>query len=402
MFISLLLAASAIATTPVEPVPEKANPPSEEPYKQPIKETQKKIEPFTGKVSGSKVRLRLQPSLDGLILKELCQGDLLIVTGEAEDFYAVMPEKSVKGYIYRAYVLDNVVEANNVNLRLDADTLSPIITQLSQGSKVRGTICAKNNKWLAVDLPEDVRFYVAKDYISKAGDVAYFRRIETKREHSKTRLAELQQEIAAELKKPFPDICLAGQVNELKQLAEQNKDLPEYVEKAQALVKSSEEQYLQLSHMYQTTHKALVETIKEKPSEKAVAYASSLPPQQNQTASHTCISFPLEQQEAKLLAQAIEANNAPSKEAFYAVQLRNSDELYGQLIPYSRAVKNRPGDFILVNEKTKVPLAYVYSSKIDLAPYTGQTVKLAVANRPNHDFALPAYFVLEIQAVEQK
>ncbi len=391
MFFPFLFAVTTVAATPVEPLPEKVALPVE----QPAKPVQKKIEPFTGKITGTKVRLRLQPSLDGLILKELSQGDLLIVTGQTDDFYAVMPEKSLKGYVYRAYVLDNVVEANNVNLRMDADTQSPIITQLSQGCKVSGALYPKNNKWLVVDLPEDVRFYVSKDYVTKAGDVGYFRRIEAKRDRVKTRFAELQGEVAAELKKPFPDICLAGPVNELKKLADQAKDLPEYSEKAQSLVKSAQEQYLQLSQNYQTTHKALLET-------KSPEVALADIPQQNQVPSHTSISFSLEQQEAKLLAQAMEAGNAPTKEAFYAVELRNSDELYGQLIPYSRAVKNKPGDFILVNEKTKAPLCYIYSNRIDLGSYTGQTVKLIAAKRPNNDFALPAYFALEVKVLGQK
>jgi hypothetical protein len=401
MMFSLLIALTTVAAAPADPVSEKPIPSAEEPVKAPAKEIQKKIEPFTGKVTGSKVRLRLQPNLDGFILKELSQGDLLIVTGEIDDFYAVMPDKNIKGYIYRAYVLDNVVEANNVNLRLDADIQSPIITQLSQGSKIKGDICAKNNKWLAVALPEDVRFYVAKDYINKAGDVAYFRRIETKRELAKTRLTELQAEIAAELKKPFPDICLAGHVNELKKLAEQNKDLPEYAEKAQALVKSAEEQYLELSHSYQTAAKPLAPKTMEKPAEVALVDTSAQKERQTM-AFLASISFPLEQQEAKLLAQAIEAGNAPTKEAFYAAELSKSDELCGQLIPYQRAVKNRPGDFLLVDQKSKMPLAYLYSNRIDLAAFAGQTVKLTVAKRPNNNFALPAYFVLESQVVGQK
>lgn len=50
---------------------------------------QSPFQAFTGKVTKNKVRLRLQPNLDGPILRELKQGDLLIVVGETDDFYAV-------------------------------------------------------------------------------------------------------------------------------------------------------------------------------------------------------------------------------------------------------------------------------------------------------------------------
>src|SRR5271156_3313893 len=43
---------------------------------------------FTGKVVKNKVRLRHQPNLDSPILKEMNQGDLLVIIGETEDFYA--------------------------------------------------------------------------------------------------------------------------------------------------------------------------------------------------------------------------------------------------------------------------------------------------------------------------
>lgn len=400
MMFSFLFAVSTVVAAPVEPIQEPVAPLVEEPSDTPVKESPKKIEPFTGMVTGTKVRMRLQPSLDSLILKELTHGDLLIITGETEDFYAVMPEKSMKGYIYRAYVLDNIVEANNVNLRLDADLQSPIITQLSQGSKVQGTVSHKNNKWLAVDLPEDVRFYIAKNYIKDVGNVSFYTRAQAKREHAKTRLSDLEAAITAELQKPFPDICLAENVNELKLLAEQNKDLPEYSEKALALVKSTEEQYLQLSQAYQIKHKAIAEAPQEKPVETTPAQTTPQP--QPSSTARPSVSFPLEQQEAKLIAQAMEAGNAPTKEAFYANEKRGAEELYGQLIPYSRAVKNRPGDFIIVDPKTKVPLAYLYSTRIDLGPYAGQTVNLVVTKRSNHNFALPAYFVLEVQVVEPK
>ena len=68
------------------------------------------FEPFTGKIKKQKVRMRLQPLYDGQILKEMNSGDMVIVVGESDDFFAVQPPAEFKGYVYRTYVLDNVIE----------------------------------------------------------------------------------------------------------------------------------------------------------------------------------------------------------------------------------------------------------------------------------------------------
>lgn len=69
-----------------------------------------RFEPFTGKITKNKVRLRLQPTYDGPVLKELKRNDLLVILGEVEDFYAVQPPTDIQAYVFRTYVLDNVVE----------------------------------------------------------------------------------------------------------------------------------------------------------------------------------------------------------------------------------------------------------------------------------------------------
>jgi hypothetical protein len=42
-----------------------------------------------------------------------------------------------------------------------------------------------------------------------------------------------------------------------------------------------------------------------------------------------------------------------------------------------------------------LPIAYLYSTQVDLQGKVGQAVTLQAAPRPNHHFAFPAYFVLE-------
>ena len=65
--------------TPALPIPEKPKP-SLVSFKQ----------PFTGKITGSRVRLRTQPSLSSFVMREYSPSDLVQVVGEIDDFYAVL------------------------------------------------------------------------------------------------------------------------------------------------------------------------------------------------------------------------------------------------------------------------------------------------------------------------
>ena len=204
--------------------------------------------------------------------------------------------------------------------------------------------------------------------------------------------------IQNELKKPFAEIQLVPFVNDLKIIVAQNQDLPELADKAQSLIKTIQEQYLQLS-----LRKPL-DTSKETaasghPSAQAQVASLDAPSVQGFAADIRHLSsFALEQQENTVLDQALRSGKIENKDSFYAEELKNAQEISGQLVPYDRPVKNRPGDFMLVDAKTKVPVAYLYSNRQDLNQFAGQPVHLMVTPRPNHHFALPAYFVLEIKS----
>ena len=141
-----------------------------------LKETA--FEPFTGKISKSKVRLRLQPNYDGQVIQELNQGDIYIILEETEDFFAVKPSSDFKAYVFRTFVLDNVIEGNRVNVRLKPDLDALVIAQMNSGDRVEGTVHSANPKWLEINMPESARFYVAKEYVEKIGDGNYLARLE--------------------------------------------------------------------------------------------------------------------------------------------------------------------------------------------------------------------------------
>ncbi len=354
------------------------------------------IDPFTGKIVGTKVRLRLNPSLDAPIIKELTPGDLWIVTGEVDEFYAVEPKEGTKGYVFRTYILDGVIEGTNVNLRLKPDTQSPVITQLSQGDSVTGNVCQENQKWFEIDLPKNVRFYIAKEYVKRIGNKALYAQLEKKQKKIATEWNSIQESVHSELEKPFHDIQLAPLANQLKSLEVSASDFPDLAQKIRNTLSYMQEEYLKLSMLAQTkpvdlSSSPVLKENRESQQEKTPHSVS-----EKHDASRAATTFSLEQQEAKIVSEAIASGAVQNEIEFYKQEAAKSFVIRGILVPYERMVRNRPGDFILIDPSTKVPLAYVYSTIVSLQDHIGQPVTLTVVERPNHFFALPAYYALDV------
>lgn len=403
--------------TYMEEAPAKNNePPVSAPTPAPTPAEPKEIEHFTGKISRNRVRLRLQPSLESPILKELNRDDFFIVTSVVDDFYAVLPPEKLKGYVFRTYVLDGVIEGSHVNVRLEPDTNSPILCQLNAGEKIEGKISPQSNKWLEITLPEKVRFFVAKEYVNRIGDANLFYSIEKKRSQITARLAKIELLMKEELKKPFKEIQPAPIVNELTQLAKQAQELPTQKEKAEMLIQKMQESYLQKSvaNKQAKPEKAAA----PKPSivatgpqnddpaeqEAPIVAPNKAPqiaaPSQKQLPSIPAPGKPNDfwvEQEQRLIKEALDAGQTSSPAEFYSLDEQLGYSLTGIVKPNLRPVKNSPGDFLLIDPETNLPIGYLYSTKIDLHNYIGRQITVVVSERPNNNFAYPAYFVLKVE-----
>lgn len=376
---------AAIQAPTVQPVAENAALPTETVVER--KAALTKIEPFTGKITKNRVRLRLQPHLDGTILKELSKEALVVVTGVEDEFYAVQPAPDAKGYVFRTYVLDGEVVGSHVNVRLEPDTNAPIVCQLNNGDKISGTPSATNNRWLEIALPESAHFYVAKEFVHRIGDAQTYFAIEKKRAELNTQLAALELALTEELQKPFREIQLQRITSELNEIISQNKEEPLLVEKAEHLVKKMQESYLEKSVAYKE-----VEVVEVAPA--PVAIHEEVVPQAPAIAAH---QLPLNDFEKALFQRALETGSVTTLDQFYAQEQRKATVLCGIIKSNTRPVKNLPGDYLLVNPKTNLPLAYLYSTKVDLSALVGKEMSLSLAQRPNNNFAYPAYFVLKAE-----
>ena len=202
-------------------------------------ENQESFQPFTGKVCAHRVRLRVQPHLEAHIIKELNSGDLFAIVGEKEEYYVVNAPKNMKGYVFRTFILEDIVEGARVNVRLQPDTEAPIISQLNSGDRIKGVQSEQNNKWLEIDAPASTRFYIAKEYIEKIGPLDVLEKYENKRNEGMKLLNTALLLGQSELRKPFEEIDLntitkqfdkLNAYNEITEIRNQVKEMLSFIQ----------------------------------------------------------------------------------------------------------------------------------------------------------------------------
>ncbi|MCB1112321.1 MAG: hypothetical protein KDK72_06680, partial [Chlamydiia bacterium] len=119
------------------------------------------------------------------------------------------------------------------------------------------------------------------------------------------------------------------------------------------------------------------------------------PPANQPTASSNkmTIWMPAEEQYYEEWAQG---NPGATMNEYYDDLATFAGTYRGTIKPYNREVTNKPGDYILLNNN-HTPVAYLYSTRVDLQDLIGQTVTIKAVPRPNNNFALKAYYVLSVE-----
>lgn len=356
------------------------------------KETVKNFTSYTGRLTKNKVRMRAQPSLESPVIKELNKSDLLIVTGETDDFYSVLPPQGLKAYIFRTFVLDNTVEGQRVNVRIEPSVDGPIVAQLNTGDKVDGVVSPLNSKWLEISMPESARFFVAKEYLEKVGDASLLQQITKKRNDVNSLLESTYTNGQQEMSKPYPDIKLDNIIKNYNRIIEQQAEFPDQAARAKELLKVLQENYLQKKIAYleakaeTKTETYIIQTIPQAGSNEQ--FALSKPVTTAKMAAWNDV-------EDALYRSWEKGRPGETLDRFYEDQLLEAKELKGVVEVYTKPVKNKPGDYVLVNKMTNGIIAYLYSNKVNLADKVDQEVTVKVSARPNNNFAFPAYFVIE-------
>lgn len=361
---------------------------------------QESFESFTGKITRNKVRLRLQPSLESTILKEFDKGDLIIVTGETDDFYAITPPEEIKGYVFRTYVLDNVVEGSRVNIRLQPDTESPVLGQLNKGDQIEGQVSPLNSKWLEVTAPKDSKFYVSKDYVEKIGDSNAMHALKQRRDEVNDLLVKSYETAQAELSKPFEQIQINSVLAAYDKIIAKYSDFTEQAARAKELQAQAQETYLQkkLSHLESKANSSTkkLQAQQDKLDKLESELSKVKPAAPKEPVDPAVLKEKVKDWiviEDNLYHEWAKNHSSGSVEEYEKEQKDESVILTGIIEPYVRSVRNKPGDYILVARNSRLPMAYLYSTKVDLSTLVGQDVTLIASPRPNNNFAHPAYFV---------
>ncbi len=376
-----------------------------------IKATKTLSQSFTGKVSGDRVRLRAQPHLDGKVIQEMNKGDLVLVKNENAGYYEIALPSHMKAYVFRTYVLDGVIEGTNVNVRLEPNLESPVIAQLNTGDKVEGTISKENSKWLEITPPKSASLFVASDYVEKIGNADYLARIEQQQAELQKQFQDTVYKSKSELQKPFNDIDFAALETSFNRVIQatnksdhilhaQAKEALELVRDAYLQKKIAFlEEKVQGATAQRNTNRE-IETRFEKYSPKTEVTTSSQPSsERKKQLTHTELT------DKMAVWQPIEEGyyerhkrgTHSSLQDFYTEEKSTASRLKGILESYTKPIKNKPGDYVLRDAQTHMPICYLYSTEINLDEFIGSEVAVKAAPRANHNFAFPAYFVHSVE-----
>lgn len=363
--------------------------------------------PFTGKVLANKVRIRSKPDVESRIVRQVNKNELLLVVGESGDFWAVQPPKGTKAYVFRSYILDNVVEGNRVNVRLEPHVDAPIIAQLKSGDKVQGEVCGMNHKWLEISPPSNAYFYVAKELIEKAGGADYLSAMEKRKNEVADLLNSAFFLAETESKKPYEEMSPQESIEKFQIILRDYSDFPESAQSAKEGLALLKETYLQKKISYLESRSELSPTAKEEllhrhQLENQELLCSDEKPDSSLWKKHNPSKIDTtdrmrfwDTMEESLYLSWAAFHTGKKMEDFYQEQKVNATIVSGKIENYEHSVKNKPGDYILRGKDA--PIAYLYSTTVDLDKINGKEVTLLVSPRPNNHFAFPAYFVLSVE-----
>lgn len=375
--------------------------------------------PFTGEIKGNRVRVRLAPHTDSSVIKELSKGDLISVIGEKQDYYIISALEGIKGYVFRTFVLDNVIEGEQVNVRLEPSTSAPVLSRLSKGTKVQLTQNQAPGKWFEIELPNQCVFYVAKNFVTNKGSIELYQQQEKQKKLALSLLEDAQVFAKNELQKDVNDIDLEAIYKKINVLQDEEfKNVPNLQFLIQKVLEEVQNIYLTKS-VKQIDTKA-EDKIFEVSNEEATVQIASIQTEQpikNKKEGGSLLSRHIRKQTVVKAKPSLKGrenleyslfkiwasmqshgdSNSFTQEDFYKEEQKKQQILVGELEPYSHIVKNNPGDFLLKNnEKT---IAFLYATKLDLNQWVGKKVSVTCLPRPNNSFAFPAYYVLDIKEI---
>jgi uncharacterized protein YgiM (DUF1202 family) len=137
---------------------------------------EKRAFPFEGEVSVERLNVRMFPKSDqqSIITTVLSQGEKVVVVGEKDDFYQILPPKGSTAWVFGRSVKKEgagaVTTASDVPVRLDSRVNADVVASLKEGEPVK--IVAEHMGWYKIEAPAAVKYYIGKKYVKLGEAVA--------------------------------------------------------------------------------------------------------------------------------------------------------------------------------------------------------------------------------------
>jgi hypothetical protein len=238
---------------------------------------------------------------------------------------------------------------------------------------------------MEIAAPSSVRFYVAKQFIENAGSPDVKAHHDARRQSAHELLESAQHMSVVELSKNYPEIDFDKVKANFETVISDYAEFDDLTAVAAEDLAALQEQYIDKRLSYNES--------------KASFEQDSLAMQEpvdSQLLSIVTDKMKLwEPIEESLYLSWATINEGRSLDEYYTEQKLASATVSGILEPYTAPVKCKPGDFII--RENDLPVAYVYSSQINLQGLVGHKVTLKGSPRPNNNFAFPAYFILSAE-----
>lgn len=314
---------------------------------------------FSGRVQQA-VSITAHPNEDAIVYQKE-KGDLLLIQGDAGDFWEIAPDSDLKLYVYKPYVDGDSIITNGVSARIFPEASAHAAIILNKGDLV--DVLEQLDEWVLIAAPPATKFYAKKAYVEKIANASYFFEQKKRRKRAFDTLARIKEQLDSTLSESaFIDIT-----NQLKNILIVFDDIADV--KRLATQTLYELDMLHLKNSIAKLENSI--TIGATKKDRAKLWL----------------------QKENELFERWKGTTGKTQRNFYDSQRKQAKTLQGHLLPYDHNINNMPGDYILYSQGK--PVALVYSTLIDLKNLVDKNITCYVYPRYNNNYAFPAYFVLE-------
>jgi hypothetical protein len=116
-------------------------------------------------VTGDRVSLRAEPSLNGDLLDRAMRGDELVYCSETNGWVGVQAPKTLDVWVLGEFIQDLVVLPEKLNVRSGPNLNYPVVAAVTKGDKVE--VRDEFNGWVKIVPPESCMVWISADYIKR-------------------------------------------------------------------------------------------------------------------------------------------------------------------------------------------------------------------------------------------